>query len=88
MADYTYMGIVAPEWAKLEKDFPQWFNQSTPAHWTLEDIKNDINKRRAEEAEKAVAEYSMYLLNLGETNNGRQCFEDNTIGSYTRRRHD
>jgi hypothetical protein len=57
MADYTYMGVVAPEWEALERDYPQWFDQTNPSHWTLQDIKNSINNRRAEEAARYAASY-------------------------------
>lgn len=60
MTDYTYMGVVAPEWEALERDFPQWFDQTTPPHWTLQDIKNDINSRRAKEAARDAQGYSIH----------------------------
>jgi len=57
MADYSYLGIVAPEWTKLEQDYPKWFDQTTPTDWTLQDIKDSINKRRAEEAARDAKDY-------------------------------
>jgi hypothetical protein len=57
MADYTYMGIPSPEWETLEREHPEWFDQTTPPHWTLQDIKNSINTRRAEEALRNAATY-------------------------------
>lgn len=69
MTDYTYMGVVSPEWQFLEQNYPEWFNQSTPPEWTLQDIKYSINTRRAEEAAKDSTEYGKkkqtVLLNIG-----------------------
>lgn len=57
MADFTYMGVVSSEWTALERDYPEWFDQTTPSDWTLEDIKSSINQRRAEEAARDAMNY-------------------------------
>jgi hypothetical protein len=57
MADYTYMGVVAPEWETLEREYPHWFDQTTPPYWTLQDIKQSINIRRSEEAARNATNY-------------------------------
>jgi hypothetical protein len=56
MADYTDLGIVSPEWTTIEEGHPEFF-KPPPADWSVQQIKDAINERRAKQAAEEPGKY-------------------------------